>query len=66
LNNKNLLGFDYDKLTSGFEKVLECRKINYKQYPLFGFLFTETKENNYLELNKILVNDLKEFIIYEG
>ena len=66
INNKNLLGFDYDKLTSGFEKVLECRKINYKQYPLFGFLFTETKENNYLELNKILVNDLKEFIIYEG
>ena len=54
--------FNYDLLLSAFEKPLELRKIDYTEYPVFGFLFTETKEENFHELENILRSDLKEFI----
>jgi hypothetical protein len=54
--------FDYDLLLSQFENPLDLRKINYKEYPVFGFLFTETTEDNFSELASILKSDLKEFI----
>ncbi|MCK5661951.1 MAG: ATP-grasp domain-containing protein [Thiotrichaceae bacterium] len=57
-----ITSFDYDKLQSNFEKVLELREINYKQYPVFGFLFTETRDDNFIELENILNSNLKEFI----
>ncbi len=54
--------FDYDALCAGFEKVLELRKIDYKSYPVFGFLFTESREENFAELKAILDSDLSEFV----
>lgn len=57
-----ITSFDYEKLLSNFEKPLELRKIDYKRYPVFGFLFTETREDNFIELKKILDSDLNEFI----
>ncbi len=54
--------FNYEKLLANFEKPLELRKIDFKQYPVFGFLFTETREDNYIELENILDSDLSEFI----
>jgi hypothetical protein len=54
--------FDYDKFLACFEKPLELRKIDYKKYPVFGFLFAETKNSNFAELKYILNSDLTEFI----
>jgi ATP-grasp domain-containing protein len=54
--------FDFEKLLSRFEKPLELRKIDYKKYSVFGFLFTETREDNFIELKNILDSDLNEFI----
>ena len=54
--------FHYKKLLSRFENPLELRKINYQEYPVFGFLFTETKKENFNELERILKSDLNEFI----
>jgi hypothetical protein len=54
--------FDFEKLLSCFEKPLELRKIDYKKYPVFAFLFTETKQENFDELNYILNSNLTEFI----
>jgi hypothetical protein len=54
--------FDYEKLLSSFENPLELRKIDYKTYPVFGFLFTETREDNFMELKAILDSNLNEFI----
>ena len=62
VDTKNIRLFNYEKLLSQFEKPLELRKIDYKQYPVFGFLFTETREDNYSELKDILDSDLNEFI----
>ena len=57
-----ITSFDYKKLLSHFEKPIELRKIDYKKYPVFGFLFVETRENNFIELANILNSDLNEFI----
>jgi len=57
-----ITSFDYRKLLSKFENPIELRKMNYKEYPVFGFLFTETREDNYIELKRILDSDLKEFV----
>jgi len=61
-NGSEIQSFDYEKLLAGFEKPLELRKIDYKSYPVFGFLFTETQEDNFIELKNILDSDLNEFI----
>ncbi len=59
---EEIKAFDYEKLLTRFEKPLELRKIDYHEYPLFGFVFTETREENYDELVRILQSDLKEFV----
>ncbi|MBE9549848.1 MAG: ATP-grasp domain-containing protein [Proteobacteria bacterium] len=54
--------FDYEKLLTRFERPLELRKFDHSQYPLFGFLFTETRADNFEELKSILHSDLSEYI----
>lgn len=62
LEAKEIKAFDYDKLLLKFEKPLEIRELDYHEYPLFGFLFTETREDNFEELVYILQSDLTEFV----
>jgi hypothetical protein len=54
--------FDYEKLTSQFEKVLELRKVDAKQFHIFGFVYAESRPDNFAELEKLLHSDLREFI----
>ena len=54
--------FDYEQIRSQFEMPLELRKIDFYEYPVFGFLFTKTRKENIAELEVILRSDLKEFI----
>ncbi|MCD4741005.1 MAG: ATP-grasp domain-containing protein [Desulfobacteraceae bacterium] len=60
---EEIRSFNYEKLLAKFEKPIELRKINFKKYPVFGFLFTETREENFIELKNILDSDLNEFIL---
>ncbi len=62
IDAKEITSFDYDKFLKGFARPLELRKINFKKYPVFGFLFTETGSDDITELYDILSSDLKEFI----
>ena len=62
IDTGKITSFDYEKLLSQFEKPMELRKVDHKTYPLFGFLFTETREDNYIELENILHSDLTEFV----
>lgn len=59
---KNISSFNYEKLLLGFEKPLELRKTDYRKFPLFGFLFCETSEQNMQELDRILLSDLSDYI----
>ena len=61
---KYINSFDYKKLLATFEKPLELRKTDFAKFPLFGFLFCETRKQNMLELERILMSDLKEYISF--
>jgi hypothetical protein len=54
--------FDFDGVLKGFEKPMEVRPMDIKRYPVFGFIFAETRDENFNELESILKNDLREFI----
>jgi hypothetical protein len=54
--------FDYAGIRDRFSQVLEFRKIDYREYPIFGILFTRTDHSNRHEIEKILHDDLKNFI----
>ncbi len=54
--------FDYEKLTAKFEKVLELRKVDARRFHIFGFVYVESKPDNFAELENLLHSDLREFI----
>ena len=62
IEGKDVKSFDYEKLLSDFEKPLELRKADYSKFPLFGFLFCETRKQNLQELDRILMSDLNEYV----
>ncbi len=62
MNANDIKYFDYDRLITKFNNVIECRKTDIAKYPIFGMLFTETPEDNDNELKEILTNNLKDFI----
>jgi hypothetical protein len=53
---------DYERLRKDFENVLELRKVDFRRYGVFGFLFLETSEGNEQELTRILNSDLSVYI----
>ena len=55
--------FNYELLLKDFKKPLNLRKVDYKKYRVFGFLFTETSIENNTELKYILTSDFKKYII---
>ncbi|MBT3314249.1 MAG: ATP-grasp domain-containing protein [Anaerolineae bacterium] len=62
LTNEEIESFDYDALLKRLENPLELRKLDHKEYPIFGFLFMETSAENASELGWMLKTDLREFI----
>ena len=61
---KEIVDFDYNLLIESFQKVLCLRKLDYKVFPVFGFLFTETEAGNRKELDSIIKSDLTEYISF--
>jgi hypothetical protein len=59
---ENISSFDYEKLSSCFEKPLFLSKADHKNYHIFGFVFAETGQENFAEIENILKSDLTEFI----
>lgn len=62
IEGKHIQSFDYEKLLADFEKPLELRKADFSKFPLFGFLFCETRKQNMQELESILMSDLNEYV----
>ena len=60
--SENIAKFDYEKLLKQFSNPLELRKIDYRAYPIFGMLFTQSEKSKFSEVEKILVSNLREFI----
>ena len=62
IKDTDIASFDYNLLLSDFENPLLLRKINVGEYPIFGFVFTETSEGNEAELKSILTSNLRKYI----
>jgi carbamoylphosphate synthase large subunit len=62
IDSDQIKSFDYEKLLGDFTDALELRKFDFSEYPVFGFLFAETRADNPEELQRILVSDLSEYI----
>jgi hypothetical protein len=56
----DILNFNYTKLADDFENTVLIRKLDIHKYPVFGFVFTESSDQN--ELYDILSADLKKYI----
>jgi len=62
VDGHKIMNFDYDALASEFKTVLNVRRIDYQEYPVFGFLFVETKQEDFSELENILISTLSDYI----
>ena len=54
--------FDYETVVNDFSNVLELRKIDINEFPLFGYMFVQTDANAQNELDRISVSNLQEYI----
>ncbi|MBV7276860.1 ATP-grasp domain-containing protein [Clostridium sp. PL3] len=61
INFKEIKEINYDAYLSNFSDILEFRKIDYKQYPVFAFSFISALCNSN-EVDKILNLDLRQYI----
>ena len=59
---EQIQSFNYSALLAKFEHPLELREMDIHKYPVFGMLFTETRTENYAEIEAILKSDLKEYV----
>ena len=62
IDGKDIAAFDYDKLLAGFQRPLDIRKANFREYPLFGMLFCETSDEKSPEIHRILKSDLRSYV----
>jgi len=62
IKETDIESFNYNLLLKDFKKPLNLRKVDYKKYAVFGFLFTETHIGEDAELKNILTSDLKKYI----
>ncbi|MEA1875315.1 MAG: ATP-grasp domain-containing protein [Bacteroidota bacterium] len=63
IEGADIQSFEHDKLLAHFSKVLDFRPVDYKTYPIFGFLFVETDEGERDALERVLTSDLREYIV---
>ena len=57
-----IASFDYESLLQRFSRPLHLSRMNFREFPLFGFLFLETTNSSSGELDWILRSDLREFV----
>lgn len=62
INEKDIESFNYQLLLKDFEKPLNLRKVDFRKYGVFGFLFTETTKNTEAETTKILTSNLQKYL----
>lgn len=61
MDSKKIQGFQYDKFLYNYSNVLEVRRINFKEYPVFMVIFGSTKSKD--EVINILSQKIKDYVI---
>ena len=62
IKEKEIASFDYELLLKDFKTPLNLRKVDFRKYTVFGFLFIETSKENKTEINTILASNLRKYI----
>ncbi|WP_319762815.1 ATP-grasp domain-containing protein [Maridesulfovibrio sp.] len=62
VDRKRIKSVDYERFKANFTKPLELRKINYKEHPVFAFIFAEVDADNMEELKKMLHADFTPYL----
>ena len=60
IEKKKIKSFDYNKFLANYSNILELRRINYKDNPLFAVIFGSTKDKQ--EIRRILALKTKDYI----
>ena len=65
IRGNDIKSFDYEKVLGELDNttVLELRKINFREYPIFGILFIRTAPENYGIIEKMLKADMRDYIV---
>ena len=58
--DKSKITFDYEALKKCFSKILDYRKIDFRNKPIFAVIFGETDSRD--EINRILELDVHNYI----
>ena len=61
--DKTKISFNYENLKKQFSKILDFRKIDFVNKPMFAVIFGETQDKS--EINKILELNMSDFISYQ-
>ncbi|WP_321532375.1 ATP-grasp domain-containing protein [uncultured Desulfuromonas sp.] len=59
---EKITGFDYVAILEELEQPVELRKVNYRNYPVFGIVFAHTLPDEQEELDLLLRADMHDFI----
>lgn len=62
LDRASIRDIDYDGFRSLFSNILELRKIDYMQYPVFAFAFATMSEGDLEALKPVLAQDFTRFV----
>ena len=62
IDGPDIEDFDYDAVRALFTRPIELRRVDYRRYSVFGFLFVETRPGEEAELDRILRSDLSGFV----
>lgn len=62
IDRNKIESVDYEAFEALFKKPLELRRINYRNYPVFAFLFTEAEQGDEEEIRKVLGVDFAGYI----
>jgi len=63
IDGNKIVKFNYEKVMKLFDNLLHLRKVDYKEHPVFGFIFASHKSEE--ELMPILKSTLNEFVVIE-
>nr|WP_320116650.1 ATP-grasp domain-containing protein [uncultured Desulfuromonas sp.] len=59
---EKIKGFDYVGILEEFDQPVELRKVNYRNYPLFGMVFAHSLPDEQEELDHLLRADMHDYI----
>lgn len=62
IDARDIKFFDYDKLLTHLQKPLEIRKVDARKYHIYGFVYAQTRQDNFSELEDLLKSNLREYV----